>query len=225
MTSPAMGQPIVCQNKCNAVKDQGATRLLVITGGPGAGKTAVLEMAKKVLCEHIAILPEAASIVFGGGFWRLESPSAKSAAQRAIYHVQSEMERLVVNENRWAIGLCDRGTLDGLAYWAEPESQFWAMTGETLEEQYARYSAVIHLRSPSADSGYNHQNPLRIETPDQAKIIDEKIFSIWSRHPKYKMIQSTSGFLEKAQMAIREIAQNLPECCQSAIEKKESSNQ
>ena len=55
-------------------------------------------MAKKVLCDHVVVLPEAATIVFGGGFWRLESASAKMAAQRAIFHVQREMEYLVVGE-------------------------------------------------------------------------------------------------------------------------------
>jgi len=39
--------------------------LVVLTGGPGAGKTAFLEIARRNFCEHIAVLPEAASIVFG----------------------------------------------------------------------------------------------------------------------------------------------------------------
>ena len=35
----------------------GDPALVVITGGPGAGKTAVLEVARRYLCEHIAVLP------------------------------------------------------------------------------------------------------------------------------------------------------------------------
>jgi predicted ATPase len=212
------GQPTICEKKCACFKETHATRLVVVTGGPGAGKTAVLETAKKVLCEHVAVLPEAASIVFNGGFWRLESPSAKAAAQRAIYHVQREMENLVLGEKRWAIGLCDRGTLDGLAYWKENETRFWEMTRNRLEDEFARYAAVIHLRSPSAESGYNHQNPLRVESAIQAKAIDDKIFSIWSKHPQYKMIESAPSFLEKARLAIHEIAKTLPDCCRMALE-------
>ena len=37
-----------------------STKLIVLTGGPGAGKTAILEMAKKIIGEKSIILPEAA---------------------------------------------------------------------------------------------------------------------------------------------------------------------
>ena len=63
------------------------SRLIVLTGGPGGGKTAVLEMAKKSLNGRTVVLPEAASIIFGGGFWRLPSLSARSAALRAIFYI------------------------------------------------------------------------------------------------------------------------------------------
>ena len=66
--------------------------LIQIAGGPGAGKTAVLELAKRDLGRHVQILPEAASIVFGGGFPRLKDDVARRSAQRAIYHVQNELE-------------------------------------------------------------------------------------------------------------------------------------
>lgn len=211
------GEPIVCEKKCDCLKETHATRLVVVTGGPGAGKTAVLEMAKKVLCEHVAIIPEAASIVFGGGFWRMESSTAKTAAQRAIYHVQREMENLVLEEKRWAIGLCDRGTLDGLAYWSGTKDDFFSMASGKIDDEYARYSAVVHLRSPSADQGYNHQNPLRIESANQAKEIDDKIQSVWSGHPRYKVIESGPSFLAKANMALEAIAGELPECCRKAV--------
>lgn len=216
-----IGKPNVCEVKCDCQRDTHEPKLVVVTGGPGAGKTAVLEMAKKVLCEHVAILPEAASVVFGGGFWRLESKSARVAAQSAIFHVQKEMENLVLKERRWAIGLCDRGTLDGLAYWPEAESSFFEMTQSRIDDEFARYAAIIHLRSPSAEFGYNHVNPLRIESASQAQEIDERIRNIWSRHPRYKEIPSSSSFLDKAQQALKEIAGTLPECCRLAIDKKE----
>ena len=205
--------PNVCEQHCNTQELVHNTRLVVITGGPGAGKTAVLEMARKTLCDHVAILPEAASIVFGGGFWRLQSTSARLAAQRAIVHVQKEMEYLVLSEHQWSVGLCDRGSLDGIAYWPGDESAFWHITGTSLEVEYERYFSVIHLRSPSEEHGYNHQNPLRIESASQASIIDHKICSIWSKHPRYRAIESTPDFLTKARIAMQHIADDLPECC------------
>ncbi len=37
-------------------------RRIVLTGGPGAGKTAVLEMVRHVVCAHVVLVPEAAAI-------------------------------------------------------------------------------------------------------------------------------------------------------------------
>lgn len=186
--------------------------LIILTGGPGAGKTAVLEFARKVFNDKIAILPESASIIFGGGFWRLDSPHAKAAAQRAIFHVQREMEGLVLGEGRWAAGICDRGTMDGIAYWPGDEASFWSMAGTTRAQELQRYHAVIHLRSPGANGGYNHRNPLRIETAEQAAVIDEKIAAIWASHPRYFAISSTESFAVKVERTIERIAAELPGC-------------
>lgn len=177
-------------------------KYIVITGGPGAGKTAVLEMIKKINLENITILPEAASILFNGGFWRLPSKSAKASAQRAIFHVQHEMETLVKEENKWNFALCDRGTLDGLAYWPYDEELFWKMNHTSLSEELSRYSAIIHLRTPTETQGYNNTNPLRIENALTAREIDNKIADIWKDHPMYMSIESYDNFLIKTQLAI-----------------------
>ncbi len=138
-----------------------------MTGGPGAGKTAVLELVRHSLCEHVKVLPEAAGIVFGGGFPRSPSDQSKRAAQRAIFYVQRELEA-AVEDDGLAIVLCDRGTVDGGAYWPGP-GDLWTATGTTLDDQLARYHAVIHLRTPIR--GYNHRNPLRVESALEARAI------------------------------------------------------
>lgn len=180
-------------------------RLIVLTGGPGAGKTAVLEIVRKHFCEHVAVLPEAASIIYGGGFPRSASLPARKAAQRAIYHVQSELERLVKgdqSERRHVVALCDRGTLDGLAYWPESPESFWAELSTSMEAELRRYQAVIHLRTPDGDGGYNHRNPVRIESAAEAALIDDRIAAVWSAHPHRFEIGNTDDFLVKAGYAI-----------------------
>lgn len=186
---------------------------VVITGGPGAGKTAVLEIARKNFCQHIAILPEAATILFGGGFWRHDNLVGKKSAQRAIFHIQRELELLVEGERKAAIALCDRGTIDGLAYWPASEEEFFNELGTSKEREYSQYSAVIHLRSPSLDMGYDHSNPVRIETATEAQKVDEKILQAWSGHPKRYIIESSGNFLEKVSKAIDQIKAELPDCC------------
>ena len=75
-------------------------RRVVLTGGPGAGKTAVLELIRLFFCEHVKTLPEAAGIVFGGRFPRSDRPPLRQAAQRAIYHVQRELEAVADDRER-----------------------------------------------------------------------------------------------------------------------------
>jgi len=198
---------------CNCGAARHDTRLIVLTGGPGAGKTAVLQMAQRLLCEHVAILPEAAGIVFGGGFPRQPSESARCAAQRAIYRVQHEVERLVLDEPDVATGLCDRGTIDGLAYWPQSPEIYWQQLGTTRERELARYSAVIHLRTPSPQLGYNQRNALRVESAREAAAVDERILDVWAGHPHRHVIENATDFMEKARRAIALVREDLPECC------------
>jgi predicted ATPase len=187
-------------------------RLVVLTGGPGAGKTAVLEVVRKHFCSHIGVLPEAASIVFSGGFPRRPTVPARRAAQRAISRVQVELERMMIEEATVAVALCDRGTIDGLAYWPDSEKSFWEQLGATRERELARYAAVIHLRTPSAES-YNHRNPVRTESARDAVEVDERILRAWDGHPRRAIVESTTDFLEKVARVIELIRAELPDCC------------
>ncbi len=176
-------------------------RRIVLTGGPGAGKTAVLEIARGHFPSRVVILEEAASIIFSGGFPRRTEPYARAAAQRAIYHVQVELERIALATPAIEVVLCDRGTVDGLAYWPGPPEAFFAELHTTLEAELARYDAVIHLRTPSRQDGY-HKNALRREVAREAEAIDERLLDAWKTHPRRFVIDSASDFIEKARHTI-----------------------
>jgi predicted ATPase len=188
-------------------------QLVVLTGGPGAGKTAVLEVVRRNFCEHVTVLPEAASILFGGGFPRGNNVASRSAAQRAIARVQMELERMAIEGNGTAVVLCDRGTLDGLAYWPGDPAAFWRELGVTPEAELARYAAVIHLRVPLDGQGYGHSNPVRIESADEAAEIDARISAAWKGHPRLTEIAATENFLQKLSRTIEAIRAEVPECC------------
>lgn len=208
-----MNNLCVGSGPCECKRGGHELKRVVLTGGPGGGKTAILEIAKKNLCQHVAILPEAASIVFGGGFWRLESMPAKKSAQRAIFHVQDEMETLVRDEGVSALALCDRGTVDGLAYWPGEEQEYWAQLKTSRQAELSRYSMVVHLRTPAVHQGYNHQNPVRIESATEAASLDERIAKAWDGHPNRHFVESQENFLQKAAIAIELIQRELPQCC------------
>jgi predicted ATPase len=171
---------------------------IVITGGPGAGKTALIELARPTLPAGVGVVQEAAGILFRGGFPRSARETAVRAAQRAIYHVQRELESLAADNQSL---VCDRGTLDGLAYWPGDPEELLCAVGTTREAELARYQAVIHLRVPQA-SAYNHDNPLRVESHAQAVAIDERIAAVWRGHPRFHSVDGARNFLEKMHHAI-----------------------
>ena len=189
----------------------------MLTGGPGAGKTATLEMIKQSFCEHVRVLPEVASVVFGGGFPRSTTVDAVKAAQRAIFYVQHEIEAVAIAENA-AIALCDRGTLDGLAYWPGPEESLWQSVGTSRKEEISRYHTVIHLRTPPLDAGYDHSNRLRIETATQAAAIDGRIAEAWAAHPRRIFVENAPDFLSKATRVLELIRAALPPCCRAHLQ-------
>jgi predicted ATPase len=186
-------------------------KTIVLTGGPGAGKTAVLELVRQEFCAHVQVLPEAAGIVFGGGFPRTGSLEWRRGAQRAIFFVQRELES-IGDADSAAIVLCDRGTVDGAAYWPGPES-FWDSVGTTLEREMSRYDAVIHLRTPTIGGGYNHTNPLRLESAMAAAEIDAQLLKIWGGHPRRFVVPPSPDFLEKAMRTVEILKAEMPDCC------------
>ena len=189
---------------------------MVLTGGPGGGKTAVLEMARRYFCSHVAITPEAASIVFGGGFPRSEHNAGRRAAQRAIFHVQREIENVALESRQSAVVLCDRGSLDGLAYWPGSRQSFFREFGIRREQELARYHAVIHVEVPAKHWGYE-TNRLRRETVREARAIDARISQAWKGHPRVMNVSAQAGFLDKLAYAIELLRGELPTCCQTHL--------
>lgn len=184
----------------------------MLTGGPGAGKTALLELVRQAFCTHVKVLPEAAGIVFGGGFPRETDEPCRRAAQRAIFYVQRELEHAGDGHNP-AIVLCDRGTLDGLAYWPGSVDDFFASVRTTKLEQLGRYDAVIHLCTPPLEHGYNNENPLRLESATAAAEIDRRILDVWSDHPRRFVVGAAAEFLAKVSEAVSILRAEMPECC------------
>lgn len=192
---------------CGARHERGR---VILTGGPGAGKTAVLDLVRHSFCEHVVVLPESAGIVYGGGFPRDERAAVRRAGQRAIFYLQRELEA-IGDLGDPAIVLCDRGTVDGAAYWPGP-GELWEAVGTTLAEQRRRYDTVIQLR-PSIRGAGPMTNPLRTETPSEARDIDDRIADLWTGHPRIFTIDATPQFLLKASRALAILRDLVPACC------------
>ena len=201
---------------CGCEKVRHKTKLVVLTGGPGGGKTAVLEMARRYFCSHVTIVPESASIVFSGGFPRSETPIGRRAAQKAIFHVQRALEVVALEDSETAVVLCDRGTLDGLAYWPGSRRNFIKEFGIDIEQELSRYSAVVHVKVPALAWGYE-RNHIRKESVAEAQKIDHRIAQAWQGHPRVLTIGPQAGFLDKLAYAIELLRGELPTCCQTHL--------
>jgi hypothetical protein len=181
-------------------------RLIAIVGGPGAGKTAVLEVARRRFEGSTVIVPGAASVLFKGGFPRRSSETARRCAQRAIFHVTRLLEDLTLETAPEPFALCDRGTLDGLAWWPGPSDDFFEQLGTSFEAEARRYRAVIHLRTPGGEGDYPSRDPLQIESAREAAAIDERLLEVWSAHPRRHVIPAMPDFADKVMAALEVLA-------------------
>jgi hypothetical protein len=163
----------------------------------------------------VKTLPEAAGIVFAGPFPRSDAPALRQAAQRAIFHIQRELEAIADTEDA-ALVLCDRGTVDCGAYWTG-DGDLFSSVGTTRAIELARYDAVIHLRTPTTPDAYTHRNPLRVESLEEASAIDELIAAQWADHPRRFVVEPTEDFLHKAARTLALLRSEVPECCRHHV--------
>lgn len=175
---------------------------IVITGGPSGGKTTLIEGLQKELGSIVAVVPEAATILYRGGFPRPNSKKTQAPTQRAIYAVQQELESLVVLQNPKAkLIVCDRGSLDGIAYWPKSEKDFLKSLQTSRRHELGRYDWVIHLDTASRDS-YDTHNPIRTESFEEAESLNEKVKKAWSGHPRRFIITQNEDFLSKMTLSL-----------------------
>lgn len=174
---------------------------IAITGGPSGGKTTLIEALKKELGSKCAVVPEAASILYRGGFPRFKDPRAVVHAQKAIYYTQKELEELITVISQKNLIVCDRGSLDSVAYWPESAEHFFQTLNCKRDLELARYDWVIHLDTASSDY-YDTSNTLRTENFQEAWELNEKIKKAWEGHPRRVVITQNSDFLSKISTAL-----------------------
>ncbi len=179
---------------------------IVITGGPGGGKTTALDLFRRELSGQIASVPEAATMIFGGGIERSPRNDVVCAQQKAIFNLQRHLEDIQRKLYPDCLILCDRGTLDGLAYWPECEADFFTTMNTTLEQELARYDAVIFFETAAkSGQGIRSNNPIRNESEQKAVELDERLQQVWSQHPDFNFVSSSESFIKKIMFGIMTI--------------------
>jgi hypothetical protein len=103
--------------------------------------------------------------------------------------------------------LCDRGTVDGAAYWPGTQDAFFARLDTTLEQELARYDGVIFFESAAVGGGsIEGGNPVRTESIEQAAALDARLRRLWARHPRFVLVRHDDSFFRKISFGLAELA-------------------
>jgi len=192
---------------------------IVLTGGPCGGKSTSLARITdrfKALGFNVLCVPEAATLLITGGMG-LVAPSIDNtiAIQSQLLKLQLSLENTfnaaAQLSSKPTIILCDRGTMDSSAFLSDYAWQ--ALLDEngwtTVGLRDKRYDAVIHLVTAAngAEKAYTlANNAARTETPEQARIIDDRLIAAWTGHPHLRIIDNSTDFDTKIHRVIESLS-------------------
>ncbi len=198
--------------------------MIVLTGGPCSGKSSSLAFLTEKLSNNgfmIFVVPETATLITNSGIDRRKMHKSKqvNAYEEAILDMQLAFEEtykqtvMKVFPERRKVILLDRGIMDIKAFMSNDEFKEIIKRKKLSEVKLRdRYNGVIHLvTAADGASGYytGDNNPARIETPEEAINIDQRIRESWLGHPHFKIIDNTTDFEGKINRTFSAISQFL----------------
>lgn len=172
---------------------------IVVTGGPGAGKTSIWRELATTHASHLVAVPEVATLLFQHVFPSVQNTTERCAVQRAIFEVQRHLE--TVYETRRAseqVLLCDRGVPDGAGYWPEGPAAFFTAMSSDWKSEIMRYDAVLFLETAAAGGlAIDAGNATRTESLEAAVNVDAQLRAVWAQHPNCVFIAHEIDFAVK----------------------------
>lgn len=193
-------------------------KMIVLTGGPGAGKTsAASEVARRLSADGTRTrhVPEAATQVYTrlGRKWNQLTIAERRRAQAAMYELQLEQESAALKGARFdatRVLILDRGTIDGAGYWPDGDAAFWEAVGTTQAAELSRYHAVVWLETAAKLGLYDHDasNEVRFEDAEGAIAAGEVQARLWGGHPRVVRVGAQAAWeakLNAVTRAVREL--------------------
>lgn len=193
---------------------------VVLTGGPGAGKsTAIAAIPGDLEARGFGVLTiqEAATMLIEGGFpicealadagngdfrklWAFQQAVTRTQAQLRETAQQLALDLHSLTGKRFVI-IHDRGIADNGAYVGSAEfGRLMDECGINLYEARDRYDVVIHMitAAEGAEEFYSLDNNVaRTETPQQARTLDKKTRAAWHGHEHLKIVDNSTTFEHK----------------------------
>lgn len=183
---------------------------IVLTGGPGGGKTTALDLFRRELLDKVVIVPEAATLLFKHGIPRPQDFEGAMRTQLSIFYMQKNLEKIYRAQFPDSTLICDRGCVDSLAYWPEEQEKFLEKIAMTRAELFNRYDAVIFFESAACSGRDIHSNnPYRSEDEMEAIELNNKLRNIWEEHPHYFHVGSEKSFIDKITLGAKKIREVL----------------
>lgn len=194
---------------------------IVLTGGPGGGKTKVTEAIKEYLEKldyKVFIISETATEIINSGIKMFgENPIEPIEFQRLVIKLQLFKEQLVLDalENYGdckKVIILDRALMDNKAYVTSEGFKILLEEFNLTEEDVCnRYDAILHLNTAAfLETGYTKENnKARSEDEFEAIIRDKNLYNAWKIHNNHYTIQPEIDFEVKKENVLQIIKQEL----------------
>ncbi len=186
----------------------GSVPVIVIAGGPGAGKSGVMRSVQRQFRREAVFVPEVATMLITK--LRLAPPFRGEDLrvwQRAVAEVQAAQESLALMEafrqGRRGVVL-DRGRCDGAGYMEGGWEEFGELVASQPDTEYARYRHVIFLEMPpeAVWQQFRDNNPTRKEDWPEASELGSRLRAAWQDHPKFHGVPFCPDFRDRQRAVV-----------------------
>ncbi len=172
---------------------------VVLTGGPGGGKSTAADLLRREIGERVIVVPEAATMLFAGGFPATGRSPGASQARRPRSTTCNATSRTsrppsTPNGSCCAIEAPSTAAPTGRTV---PTTSTRASAARTSRSSL-RYDAVIFFETAALGShGFESENPVRTETQQEAVELDGRLRELWAPHPWFTVIPHSASFFRK----------------------------
>jgi predicted ATPase len=174
---------------------------VVLTGGPGAGKSSISRHIAEAYPDRIVRVPEAATQVYDAlqTRWDRLDATGRREVQRRIYELQVEQEDRAAALHPGKTLLLDRGTIDGADYWPDGSDAYWSAMGSSLVNEMARYNLVIWLETAASLGLYDGDasNLRRFEDAPTAVASGKRLLHLWGGHRQLERVGAFARLEDK----------------------------
>lgn len=205
--------------------------VIVLTGGPCAGKTTALSIVHDYFSKlgwRVITVPEEATNIILSGF-HLDDCDDPIVFQKLVtgghinrllwyqdYVMSARLDKVLL--------VCDRGACDNKAYIGQ--DLFNQVLSSLMFSEagiHGLYGAVFHLvtAADGAEEFYTlGNNDARSESPEQARELDLATQNAWVGHPHLRIIKNEGSFEQKIKQLLAEISSFLGEPKPYEIERR-----